>query len=79
MVGVLGQDSVAVAELAVEDGNISHGLAQILSLDMEEEIASVSDLYHLLATHIAVQVRLPTTKRIKAFRVYIKQPLLSTS
>lgn len=55
VVGVLGQDSVAVAELAVEDGNISHGLAQILSLDMEEEIASVSDLYHLLATHNAVQ------------------------
>ena len=76
---MLGQDSVAVPELAVEDGNISHGLVQILSLDMEEEIALVSDLYHLLATHNAVQVRLPTTKRIKAFRVYSKQPLLLTS
>lgn len=55
VVGVLGQGSVAVPELAVEDGNFSHGLVQILSLDMEEEIASVSDLYHLLATHNAVQ------------------------
>ena len=76
---MLGQDSVAVPDLAVEDGNINHARVLILFLDMEEEIASVTDLYHIVATHNAAQVRLPTPKRIKPFRVSIKQPSLLTS
>ena len=57
VVGVLGQDSVAVPDPAVEDGNINHVRVLILFLDMEEEIASVTDLYHIVATQNAVQVR----------------------
>ena len=57
VVGVLGQDSVAVPDPAVEDGNINHARVLILFLVMEEEIASVTDLYHIVATQNAVQVR----------------------
>ena len=74
VVGVLGQDSVAVADLAVEDGNINPARVLILFLDMEEEDASVSDLYHIVATHIPVQVRLTIPKRLKTFPAHIKQP-----
>lgn len=58
VVGVLGQDSVAVPDPAVEDGNINHARVLILFLDMEEEIASVTDLYHIVATHNIVKCML---------------------
>ena len=60
---MLGQDSVAVPDPAVEDGNINHARVLILFLDMEEEIASVTDLYHIIATHNIVKVRSSIPKK----------------
>ena len=71
---MLGQDSVAVADLAVEDSDINHAPVLILFQDTEEEHALVSDLYHIVATHIPVQVRSTIAKRLKTFRDLIKQP-----
>ena len=76
VVGVLGQDSVAVPDPAVEDGDINHARVLTLSLDMEEEIASVTDLYHIVATHNIVKVRssIPKKKKLKKFPDHVKDP-----
>lgn len=75
MVGALGQDSVAVPDLAVEGGNINHARVLILFLHMEEEIASVTDLYHIVAAHNAVKVRSPASKKDKKVSTSCKTSL----
>jgi len=57
VVGVPGQDAVHVPDLVVEDCNTNHACVLILLLDMADVIVSVSDLFHIVATHMAVQVR----------------------
>ena len=74
VVGVLGRYSVAVPDPAVVDSSINHARVLILFLDIEEDIALVPDLYHLLATQNAVQVRSTETNSINEFLSHIKQP-----
>ena len=52
-----GQESVHVPDLGVGDNNISHACFVILLLGIKDVIVSVSELFHTVATHIAVQVR----------------------
>ena len=51
------QSSVHVPDLVVGDNNTSHACVAILFLNREDVIVSVSELFHIVSTHIAVQVR----------------------
>ena len=51
------QGSVHVPDLVVGDNKTRHACVTILFPNREEVIVSVSELFHTVSTHIAVQVR----------------------